>query len=80
MTIELKNRLQVSLGKPLSSTIVFDHPTVAALAEYLERSFLMATEDSTGHRSPDDGAGSVSELQQMSDEDAEAILAKELSS
>lgn len=79
MTIELKNRLQNSLGKPLSSTIVFDHPTVADLAEYLERSFLMVTEDSTGPQ-PDDGAGSVSELQQMSEEDAEAILAKELSS
>ena len=79
MTMELKNRLQNSWGKPLSSTIVFDHPTVAELAEYLERSLLMVTEDSIGLQ-PDDRARSVSELQQMSEEDAEAMLARELSS
>ena len=79
MTIELKNRLQNSLGKPLSSTIVFDHPTVADLAAYLERSFLMGAEGSTRPQ-PDDRAGNVSDLQQMTEEDAEAMLAKELSS
>lgn len=82
MTIELKNRLQASLGKPLSSTIVFDHPTVTALAEYLERNYLTVAGDSTEPnaeaKTQDEEAKTLSELQQMSDEDAESTLAKEL--
>jgi hypothetical protein len=62
---------------------VFDHPTVAALAEYLERNFLMVAEDAAEPgaepQPEDERARTLSELQQMSDEDAEAILAKELS-
>lgn len=78
MTIELKNRLQASMGKPLSSTIVFDHPTVAALAEYLERNYLMVAEDPAEAVAEAERTSALAELQQMSDEDAEAILAKEL--
>ena len=84
MTIELKNRLQASLGKSLSSTIVFDHPTVAALAEFLERNYLMVVENPVVAEKPAEPgaeaerARTVAELQHMSDEDAEAILAKEL--
>jgi acyl carrier protein len=82
MAIELKNCLQVSAGKSLPSTMVFDHPTVAALAEYLERNVLMVEEDS---KEPARRASALveqtdfSELDQLSEEDAEAMLAKELS-
>jgi acyl transferase domain-containing protein len=83
MTIELKNRLQASVGKPLPSTIVFDHPTVDALAEYLEQKVLVLTEDSRGAGGEAKSAGQPvkawTELEQMSDEEAEAILTKELS-
>jgi len=83
MTIELKNRLQSSVGKTLSSTIVFDHPTVAALAEYLERNVLTIAEKSKqpgGTNNIHAGQGAaVSEVEQLSDEEAEAVLAKELS-
>ncbi|MGB7623535.1 MAG: beta-ketoacyl reductase, partial [Terriglobia bacterium] len=83
MTIELKNRLQASVGKPLPSTIVFDHPTVDALAEYLEQKVLVLTEDSRGTGGEAKSAGQPvkawTELEQMSDEEAEAILTKELS-
>ena len=83
MTIELKNRLKASVGKPLSSTIVFDHPTVAALAEHLEQNVLMAGENSkeAGRtaKAHDEEARTLTELKQLSDEEAEAILAKELS-
>lgn len=83
MTIELKNRLQVALGKTLSSTIVFDHPTVAALAEYLEHSVLFPEEPKgtglqTTRQSSD--TGMLAEVTELSDEEAEAILARELSS
>jgi acyl carrier protein len=83
MTIELKNRLQASLGKSLSSTIVFDHPTVAGLAEYLEQSVLMVPQEPKGPEATDkrrdEQTRTVTELSQLSDQEAEAILAKELS-
>lgn len=33
--VELRNRLQRTLGVPLTSSVMFDHPNVAALAEFL---------------------------------------------
>jgi aryl carrier-like protein len=83
MTIEFKNRLQTSIGKALSSTIVFDHPTVAALAEYLDKHVLSDVKDSrvpaSGGTTEDQMSESM-EVREMSEEEAEAILAKELSS
>ncbi|MGF7179799.1 SDR family NAD(P)-dependent oxidoreductase [Tunturiibacter psychrotolerans] len=82
MTIELKNRLQVSVGKTLSSTIVFDHPTVVALVEYLEQHVLQEMEDSkeASHATKlhEQNAGLI-EVTELSEEEAEVILAKELS-
>jgi hypothetical protein len=36
MAVELRNLLQRSLGRDLRSTIVFDYPSISALAEYLD--------------------------------------------
>jgi hypothetical protein len=82
MTIELKNRLQASVGKTLPSTIVFDHPTVIALAEYLEKNVLMLvdpTQQPTAMAAPDKAGKSADDLEHLSDDEAEAILMKELS-
>lgn len=35
MVVELRNRIQFSLGQSISSTVIFDHATTEALAEYL---------------------------------------------
>jgi acyl transferase domain-containing protein/NADPH:quinone reductase-like Zn-dependent oxidoreductase/SAM-dependent methyltransferase len=83
MTIELKNRLQASVGKTLSSTIVFDHPTVAALAEYLEQNVLREAGDSkeiADQAKLHDQNIELIDVTELSDEEAEAMLAKELSS
>lgn len=77
MTIELKNRLQAGIGKALPSTIVFDHPTVAALAEYLEKNVLTFADRDLP--AVDEHIGNGNDLQNLSDDEAEAILMKELS-
>ena len=35
MAVELKNRLEADAGRPLPSTLVFDHPTLEALTDHL---------------------------------------------
>ena len=35
MAVELRNRLQTSLGKSMPSTLAFDYPNIESLAEYL---------------------------------------------
>jgi myxalamid-type polyketide synthase MxaB len=83
MTIELKNRLQISVGRTLPSTLVFDYPTVVALADYIERNVLAVEperETISGARKPEEEQSqTVSDLKEMSDLEAEAVLAKELS-
>ena len=81
MAVELKNRLQVTLGLPLPSTVVFDRPSIAQLVEFLERELV-------GSPSPgapvDAAAGShgaivtADEIRRLSRDEIEALLADEL--
>jgi acyl transferase domain-containing protein len=73
MALELKNRLQASTGQPLPSTIAFDYPTTAALA-----AFVGEVLGAPAAAAPAGAAAAAANLETMSDEEAEALLAAEL--
>ena len=78
MAVELRNALQGSLRRPLPASVAFDHPTLDALGAYVERELFPAK---TGPESePADEAHGVAELETLSDEEAEAVLSRELES
>ena len=82
MAVELRNGLQQSVGRPLPSTLAFDYPAMEPLTDYL---MTMLSEDApTPFSVPDAStdqmlrAITVTEIQDLSDADAEALLAEEL--
>ncbi|MGH9133593.1 MAG: type I polyketide synthase, partial [Ilumatobacteraceae bacterium] len=83
MAVELRNLLGAGLGaeRPLQATLVFDYPTVAAIAGYLGESMLTpdATEAGpTAVSAPPDGAGIESmldDLESLSDDEIDRLLA-----
>jgi acyl transferase domain-containing protein/NADP-dependent 3-hydroxy acid dehydrogenase YdfG len=76
MAVELRNRLGVALGltRALPATLVFDHPTLHALTDYLGRELLPtgAAAGAAGER----GTGDVLEqIEGLSDEEVERLFA-----
>ncbi len=88
MAVEMRNALTVALGKSLPATLLFDYPTSEALAGYLLQvlpslhSGESTAESPTSERASDSPArgeqASVQEVQQLTDEEAEAELLAEL--
>jgi acyl transferase domain-containing protein/NADPH:quinone reductase-like Zn-dependent oxidoreductase/acyl carrier protein len=82
-SVELRNRLQVTFGAPLSSTVSFDHPNIGDLAGHLMRDVLKLEPPAGGAAPPEPGvaprAGSDSGLDDLSDEELAEMLGRELS-
>lgn len=83
MAVDVKNRLERTLCRPLRATLVFDHPTVESLARFLADA---PVSDGNGNGSkPAQGvvasqaSGKVTDRVEDAD-DIEALLAKELES
>jgi acyl transferase domain-containing protein len=81
--VELVNSLQSSLGQPLPATLVFEFPTIEDLTGYLAREVLFLEQTTASHTEQnkvDDTSGDalVTELEQLSEEEAEALLMKRL--
>jgi acyl transferase domain-containing protein/acyl carrier protein len=75
MALELRNRLEAGLGLKLSATLVWNHPTLAALAEHLARRLQIPLEEAPPREHDTDLAKRV---EQLSDEQAAEILAERL--
>jgi myxalamid-type polyketide synthase MxaC len=76
MALELKNRLQASTGQLLPSTIAFDYPTTAALAGFVGD--VLGTSVGSSGSAPAAASAAAPDLDGLSDEEAEALLAEEL--
>jgi NADPH:quinone reductase-like Zn-dependent oxidoreductase/NAD(P)-dependent dehydrogenase (short-subunit alcohol dehydrogenase family) len=78
LAVELRNVLGTDLGleRPLPATLVFDYPTVDALVEFLVHDVFAweAGQAADG----DGGSGLAADLEQLSEEEAEAVLLEEL--
>jgi phthiocerol/phenolphthiocerol synthesis type-I polyketide synthase B len=76
MAIELRNRLEATLGRPLSATLAWNHPTVEAIVEFLAGEDLDSAPAVAPISPPDGGelAVSLAELASLTDEAAMLAL------
>lgn len=82
MVVQLRNQLKTTLGHSLSSTVTFNYPTIEALARYLATEVFSWESGETSHepseQADDQQLMSVSNIEQMSEEEIEALLLKKL--
>jgi hypothetical protein len=81
MAVELKNRLQGTLGLPLPSTVVFDRPSIALLVQFLEREVLGSSppgDPADASRVPREVIVDGEEIRRLPRHEIEALLADEL--
>ena len=80
MAVELKERLEASLGSTLPATLAFESPTIKDMAEYLGREVLgwKPVTDNALLLSEDERSQAVSNIEQISEDEVEASIAERL--
>jgi malonyl CoA-acyl carrier protein transacylase/NAD(P)-dependent dehydrogenase (short-subunit alcohol dehydrogenase family) len=80
--VELKNRLEVGLGRSLPAVLTFNYPTIEALVEYLaEEVLFLESTAKPGVDSREDTSIRTrlfNEIKQLSQEEVEALIDEEL--
>ncbi|HMQ34043.1 MAG TPA: SDR family NAD(P)-dependent oxidoreductase, partial [Chloroflexaceae bacterium] len=83
MTLDLRNRLETSLGLSLSATLVWNYPTITDLTDHLAERLGITLASPAGLPTPLENdsypSHALAEIQQLSDAEAEAALAAKLS-
>jgi hypothetical protein len=76
LAIELRNRLGTVLGivRGLPATLVFDCPTVEALARHIDGCLRPATEEAAAPEAAGKSHGAIADIDEMSDEEVEAMF------
>ena len=84
MAVELRNRLASGAGGGIAipATLMFDYPTIEAIARFLRRQILGPDAPAVEGPSAADAAraGAAAKLAELSDEEAEALLIQKLES
>lgn len=80
MAVELRNALTRSIGQALPATLLFDYPTLEALAGHLAGTLELDTEARREpvERAQNEATNTKAQLAALSDADAEALLLAEL--
>ena len=73
LAVDLRNRLEASLGLTLPATLVFDHPDLASLIDHLAQQ--LAAGDGT--EAADAEAALLAEIEALPEDEAERLLAAE---
>jgi hypothetical protein len=84
MAVELRNRLaqRLALTRKLTATLIFDYPTVAAIARHLATDVLEYTSsdrEQPVRPAPATRSSSAAQIEELAEEQAEAMLLDKLS-
>ncbi len=82
MSIEFKNRLEIGLGKSLTSTLTFEYSNIEAVADYLFNDLLSwelaPNGDSQSEQENQEQTEMIAQIEQLSDQELEALIDEEL--
>jgi acyl transferase domain-containing protein/NADPH:quinone reductase-like Zn-dependent oxidoreductase len=75
MAVEMRNALGLAVGAPLPATLLFDHPTLDALADYLAREVLGLGTGAGRAAEPAEEETTAAEVEQLSEDQLDDLLA-----
>ena len=80
MAIELRNRLEYSLGISLPTTLVFEYPNIKNLTEYIATKLLKCQPIVSDNlpKTEDNLAVILSKIEQLTEAETQAEIAKEM--